>query len=61
MEQSLNYKLAEKWAAEQNKLYTINQQIKLVRDLGYNLERYEQTCRLDKGKGRADDRPGLWS
>ena len=57
LERFFNYKLAKKWAAERNKPYSVDEQIKLVRNLGHNLKRYEQSRRLDKGKGRADDRP----
>ena len=61
MKRSLNYKLAKKWTAERNKRYSVDEQIKLVRNLGHNLEKYEQSRRLDKGKGRAEDRLGLSS
>src|SRR5690606_28878025 len=58
LERSLNYKLAERWAAERDKPYAVEEQIQLLREIGHNLERYDQSRRLDKGKGKADDRPG---
>src|SRR5690606_35976835 len=58
LERSMNYKLAKQWTAERDKPYAVEEQIQLLREIGHNRERYDQSRRLDKGKGRADNRLG---